>query len=68
MTSKNCKYVKTFGLFLLLSIVGGAAASLVNRYLRNNDMASQASTYILWIVLMVYFFFVCRWIFRKLNF
>ena len=67
MTSKNSKYAKTFGLFLLLSIVGGSVVSLVNRYLRSNDMASQTSTYILWIFLMVYFFFVCRWTFRKLN-
>ncbi len=67
MTPKKRSYFKVFGLFLLLVGCGGAIVSLVNRYLRTNDFASNTTTYILWLCLTVYFFFVCRWLFRKLN-
>lgn len=67
MTPKISSYLKTFCLFLLYAACGGAVVSLINRYLRSNDMVSQTSTYILWFCLTVYFFFICRWIFRKLN-
>ena len=67
MTSKKSRYIKVFGLFLLLSGVGGAIVSLVNRYLRTHDLASQTTTFILWLFLTVYFFFICRWLIRRLN-
>lgn len=67
MTPKKSAYLKTFGLFLLYSSCGACAISLINRYLRTNGMASQLSTYVLWLCLTVYFFFICRWLFRKLN-
>lgn len=67
MTSRNKAYAKVFGLFLVMAACGGAVVSLINRNLRTHDMSSQMTTYILWLFLMVYFFFVCRWIFRKLN-
>lgn len=67
MASRKSAYVKTFGLFLVLAGCGGAVVALINRYLRVNDMASPTSTYILWLILMVYYFFICRWIFRKMN-
>ena len=67
MTPKNKSYFKVFGLFLFLSGCGGAIVSLINRYLRSNDLTSNSSSYILWLCLTVYFFFICRWLFRRLN-
>lgn len=67
MTPKKSAYVKAFGLFLLLAGCGGAVVALINRCLRVNDMASPTTTYILWLILMVYYFFLCRWMFRKMN-
>ena len=67
MSAKKYEYINTFGLFLLLSGCGGAVISLINRYLRANEMVSPTSTYILWFCLTAYFFLICRWMFRKLN-
>ena len=67
MAPKKSSYFKTFALFLLFVAGGSVVITILKIIMRENEFTSQSSIYILGLLLGLYFFYICRWLFKRLS-
>lgn len=67
MKKKTKKIILTFILFLLGASIYGGVISLVNRYLRDNDMDTPMTKLMLLLLMCFGFYKMWRWLCRKLD-
>lgn len=67
LNSTAKKAISAFLILLLMAALYGAIIALCNQYLREHDMLTKSSKFILGVFMFAGFYFIYRWFAKRID-
>lgn len=61
------KAISAFLIMLLMAALYGAIVALCNQYLRENEMLTKSSKFVLGVFMFAGFFFIYKWFSKRID-